>query len=344
MFEVSIIIPVYNGEKWLDKCLQSVFIQSYSKPMELSVYNDGSTDNTISILDDWRERLERRDIHVIVTGHTGQPRGVGFAKNTAVRQSSGKYLCFLDADDEMSERRIDKQLEADKSSSKALIGCKFHRLPEDSTIRFTKWANNLTPHQLYTQMYTSHGPTVVMPTWFCKRSVFDRVGGFDEGGKGVPEDLIFFYRHVELGGEIYRVDDDLMMYRYHPDAATFSIKQETIWKIRIDFLEKQVLSHWPEFTIWNAGKQGRRFFRSLTDINQKKVCAFCDVDEKKIKKAVYIYENSKEKNKPRIPIIHYSQAKPPIVICIKLDLTSGVFEENLRSLNLEEGKDFIHFN
>ncbi|ESO87448.1 hypothetical protein LOTGIDRAFT_220159 [Lottia gigantea] len=342
--EVSIITTIYNGEKWLNQYFESVYTQTYHGLLELSIYNDGSTDNSKSIIESWTTKLKTRDINLILFGHTGLPRGVGHGKNVAVRQSSGKYLCFLDADDEMNECRIEKQLQAAKSFPNTIVGCRFHRLPADSTRRYTQWANNLSHKQLYTQAYTSHGPTVVMPTWFCRRAIFDNVGGFDEGGKGVPEDLIFFYNHLEIGGELYRLDADLMMYRYHTDATTFSVDRKTIWMLRIEFLEKQVLSHWREFTIWNAGKQGRRFFRSLSTENQKKVCMFCDVDTRKINKGSYIYENSQEIPKPRVPIFHFTQAKTPIIICVKLDLTDGVFEENLKSLKLIEGVDYFHFN
>ena len=54
------------------------------------------------------------------------------------------------------------------------MGSRFHRDPVGSTERFTNWANNITQHQLITQIYTSHGPTVIMPTWFCHRNVFER--------------------------------------------------------------------------------------------------------------------------------------------------------------------------
>ena len=87
------------------------------------------------------------------------------------------------------------------------------REPEGSTVRYTKWINDTSQEQLYTQIYTSNGPTVVMPTWLCHRSLFDKVGGFDEGGKGVPEDYIFFLKHLELGGKLLRVDEVLLMYR-----------------------------------------------------------------------------------------------------------------------------------
>ena len=56
-----------------------------------------------------------------------------------------------------------------------IVGCGFHRLPAESTVRFTRWANSLDDQQLYHQLYTSHGPTLVMPTWFCARAVFDRL-------------------------------------------------------------------------------------------------------------------------------------------------------------------------
>lgn len=344
MTDVSIIIPVYNGDKWIDDCLRSVETQNFNGKLEVSIFNDGSTDGTISKLEEWRKTLREKSISVTLGGHSSNPRGVGYAKNQAVEQSSGVYLCFQDIDDVMSPDRVSKQYQAARSEQNSIIGSKFHREPEGSTERFTKWANTLSQDQLYSQIYTSHGPTLIMPTWFCHRSVYNKAGGFSEGGKGVPEDLIFFLRHLELGGGLCRVDADLLMYRYHPGATTFSIHEDTIWEIRMEYIQKQVLDKWESFTIWNAGKQGKKFYRNLSTTNQRKVAAFCDVDPKKIKCGAYIYHESKEKIKPTVPIVHFQSAKPPFIICMKLDLTGGEFEKNLASLNLKEGVDFYHFN
>lgn len=344
MTDVSIIIPVYNGNKWIDDCIRSVETQNFNGKLEVSIFNDGSTDGTLSKLEEWRETLREKSISVTIGGHTSNPRGVGYAKNQAVEQSSGVYLCFQDIDDVMSPDRVSKQYQAARSEQNSIIGSKFHREPEGSTERFTKWANTLSQDQLYSQIYTSHGPTLIMPTWFCHRSVYNKAGGFSEGGKGVPEDLIFFLRHLELGGGLCRVDADLLMYRYHPGATTFSIHEDTIWEIRMEYIQKQVLDKWESFTIWNAGKQGKKFYRNLSSNNQRKVAAFCDVDPKKIKCGAYIYHESKEKIKPTVPIVHFQSAKPPFIICMKLDLTGGEFEKNLASLNLKEGADFFHFN
>ncbi|RUS75577.1 hypothetical protein EGW08_016671 [Elysia chlorotica] len=345
-FEVSIIMPVHNGSPWLAECLLSVLNQTYQGPMQLSVYDDASTDGSRELIEAWRQKLGERNINLIISGplyDSGKPKGVGYAKNRAIAQSCGKYLCFLDADDVMHPDRVSSQVLAAMANPNAIVGCKFHREPADSTQRYTQWANALSSEQLCCQVYTSHGPTVIMPTWFCHRDVVERAGGFDESGKGTPEDLLFFHRHLELDGTIIRVDQDLLMYRYHPLAETFSISEETIWELRVKFLEKRVLCHWEEFSIWNAGKQGRKLYRSLSPRNRKKVTMFCDVDESKIQKGCYIYEESKEIPKPKIPIVHFSTVRPPIVICVKLGL-SGNFEDNLSSLGLKEGMDYVHFN
>ncbi|KAM8945697.1 queuosine-tRNA galactosyltransferase [Pelodytes ibericus] len=343
--DVSIILPIYNAEVWLDECLKSIQDQDFEGIMEVSVYNDASKDNSAQIIEAWRVSFEERGISMITgSHHSPQPHGVGFAKNQAIAQSSGRYLCFLDSDDVMMSQRVRKQYEAAIRHPTSIIGCRVRREPADATERYTRWINSLTPEQLIKQVYTSHGPTVIMPTWFCTREWFCYVGQFVEDGRGTPEDLIFFYEHLRKDGGVHRVDECLLQYRYHEQAATHSVSEDTIWKHRVKFLEEQVLQNWPSFTIWNAGKQGRKLYRSLTPANRMKVVAFCDVDDHKISKGFYTYQETEERPKPKIPVIHFTDAKPPFILCVKLDLTGGGFEENLKSLNLAEGVDFYHFN
>ncbi|XP_017598692.1 PREDICTED: UDP-GlcNAc:betaGal beta-1,3-N-acetylglucosaminyltransferase-like protein 1 isoform X3 [Corvus brachyrhynchos] len=309
----SIIVPVHNSECWLDECLKSVWEQDFKGTMELSIFNDASKDGSAEIIEKWKTKLEEVGVSVIIGNNdSSQPRGVGFAKNQAVIQSSGTYLCFLDSDDVMMPQRVRLQHEVAIQHPNSIVGCQVRREPLDSTERYTRWINNLTQEQLLTQ--------------------------------GVPEDLLFFYEHLQKGGEVFRVNHCLLLYRYHPQAATHSVLEETIWNHRVRFLEDRVLSSWTSFTIWNAGKQGKKLYRSLSPANQKKVSAFCDVDEKKITKGFYTYEESEERPKPKIPVCHFRDASPPFVICVKLDLTGGAFETNLDMLNLKEGMDYYHFN
>lgn len=70
---------------------------------------------------------------------------------------------------------------------------------------------------------------------------FVRIAKFSENGAGTPEDLLFFYKHLSIGGEIYRVDESLLNYQYHLEATTFKYDKETIWNIRIKRLMENVL-------------------------------------------------------------------------------------------------------
>ncbi|KAM4824878.1 queuosine-tRNA galactosyltransferase isoform 7-T7 [Urocitellus parryii] len=316
---VSVILPVHNAELWLDACLESVLQQDFQGTMELSVFNDASKDKSMTIIEKWRPKLEDSGILVVIGGHESpSPRGVGYSKNQAIAQSSGSYLCFLDSDDVMMPERVRLQHEAAVQHPTSIVGCRVRRDPPGSTERYTRWINRLAPEQLLTQVLTANGPTVIMPTWFCSRAWFSHVGPFDEGGQGVPEDLLFFYQHLRKGGRVLRVDQTLLLYRYHPQAATLSVLETTIWTHRVCFLEEWALPQWASFTIWNAGKQGRRLYRSLTAASRCKVVAFCDVDENKIRKGFYCYEEAQERPKPRVPVLHFRAARPPFVLCVKL--------------------------
>lgn len=342
------VVTVFNVAQWLDEALESILLQSFTGTMEISIFNDASTDSTEDILKKWQGRFESAKIGMVVSSHSDHPpRGVGYGRNRAIQQSKGKHLCFFDGDDVMAPRRIERQhaaVTAAGADNMLLLGSSFIRTPANSTHRYSEWYHSLNPDQLHTQALTAFGPTLIQPTWFCSRRLFDRVGTFSEQGKGTPEDLIFFYRHLALGGQLQRVDEELLTYRYHEECQSFSVKRETIWSLRVEALESRVLPKWSHFTVWNAGKQGRRLYRSLRPENQAKVVAFCDVDQKKIHRGFYTYEESKSTPKPKVPICHFSCASPPFILCVKLGLTGGEFEKNLASLQLKEGVDYYHFS
>ena len=92
MCDISIIVPVYNGEKYIKKCLESLITQTL-EDIEIICVNDGSTDSTLSILEKYSNSDNR--IKVISTENKGQ----GHARNIALSKSNGDYISFVDADD-----------------------------------------------------------------------------------------------------------------------------------------------------------------------------------------------------------------------------------------------------
>ena len=90
--EVSIIIPAYNVENYIDDCLESVLNQTY-KDYEIIIVNDGSTDSTLDILRKYEKKYEF--IKVIDNSNHGQ----GYERNLALKEANGEYIFFLDSDD-----------------------------------------------------------------------------------------------------------------------------------------------------------------------------------------------------------------------------------------------------
>ena len=96
---VSIIICVYNGEKYLERCLQSAMSQSY-KNIEIIVVNDGSMDNTPVII----ENYVKLDCRIIVINK--QNGGISEARRIGVNRARGKYIQYLDCDDVLMSNAI----------------------------------------------------------------------------------------------------------------------------------------------------------------------------------------------------------------------------------------------
>lgn len=91
-----------------------------------------------------------------------------------------------------------------------------------------------------------------------------------------------------------------------------------IWNLRLEELERKILVKWKSFTIWNAGKQGRKFYKSLSEESKNKVVAFCDVDSHKIGKKFHHYDSARRLNLREVSIKHFRDAKPPFIICVKM--------------------------
>ena len=140
-------------------------------------------------------------------------------------------------------------------------------------------------------------------------------------------------------------------------ALSSLVNKEVIWDLRIRFVQQHLLNNLTSFGIWSAGRDGKKFYRSLSPANQSKVSTFYEICDRKIKGGIYW----DEPNRRKIPIVHFSQAAAPFLVflyhpikvlhaqtmlrsqlCVKFDLHQG-FEENVASLGLLEGTDYWHF-
>ncbi|MBF0787149.1 MULTISPECIES: glycosyltransferase family 2 protein [unclassified Streptococcus] len=101
MEKISVVVPVYNGEKYLKMCIESIMKQTYSQ-LEIVVINDGSTDGTGLLI----EQLCVQDRRIRVL-HKKQNEGLGAARNSALDMVTGDYLVFVDSDDWIDPNHIE---------------------------------------------------------------------------------------------------------------------------------------------------------------------------------------------------------------------------------------------
>eukprot|EP00299_Pterocystis_sp_00344_P013334 c6522_g1_i1.p1 GENE.c6522_g1_i1~~c6522_g1_i1.p1 ORF type:complete len:336 (+),score=70.80 c6522_g1_i1:93-1100(+) len=334
MVTVSIITPMRNASRFLTSTIDSVIQAAIeaSEDIEWVVFDDASEDDSVNLFQNRKSELKQCQVNLILLQSTEPARGCGFGRNRCVEASKGDFLCFLDADDMMMPRRIKAQLELAQVHPTAIIGSNFSRDPPNSTVRFARWLNGLTEVQLKNQRFRE--VTIAMPTWFMHRSVFQQQNGFNEGPPGTPEDLIFFYGHTARGGDIVKCNEELMIYRYHEGGQHLSVPADVILEIRAKALEREVLSGWDTFMIWGANKEGKKLYKALSTEARRKVTHFLDVSVRKIGGTI---------TTDNIPVIHFSQARPPVITAVKLDLTGGGFEKNLESMGWTEGIDYYHF-
>lgn len=98
MPKYSIIVPVYNSEKYLDDCLKSIFNQT-NQDYEIICINDGSTDKSLDILNKYKDEI------IIINQDN---MGLSVARNNGVKKASGKYLLFVDSDDVIENKLLEK--------------------------------------------------------------------------------------------------------------------------------------------------------------------------------------------------------------------------------------------
>lgn len=113
---ISVIIPVYNVEQHLDRCLNSVVDQSYQE-IEILIVDDGSTDNSPLIIDKWREKDKR------IRCFRKKNEGLGSARNYGLQRASGQYLTFLDSDDWWKTDFLEKMVLAIKKYDADIAVC-----------------------------------------------------------------------------------------------------------------------------------------------------------------------------------------------------------------------------
>ncbi len=194
---VSVIIPVYNTEKYIQETIESVLNQTY-KNIEIIAVNDGSTDQSLEIL----EKLKNKALNKIII-HNQKNQGQTKSRNNGVELANGKFLLFLDSDDKIDPTYIEKCVSL--LNQKKTIDLVYTK-----TCFFDQKQGEWNLGKFETKRFLKENCIPV--TAMIRRENFLNLGKFDEK-LTFFEDWELWIRLVKNGGEIYQIPENLFFYR-----------------------------------------------------------------------------------------------------------------------------------
>jgi glycosyltransferase involved in cell wall biosynthesis len=197
---VSVIIPVFNGERFLREAVESVLAQQYS-PVEIIIVDDGSTDGTATVAGSFPETV--RYLHQ-------RNQGPAAARNRGIEQAQGNLIAFADADDLWPPAKLELQLPYLIKDPK--IDIVLGRIQQ--VLLFETVAGQTQSQELAEPAFSVNLGSAVV-----RKSVFESIGLFDETMR-YSEDVDWFMRAREGGAAIVTIDAVTLFYRQHEQNMT----------------------------------------------------------------------------------------------------------------------------
>lgn len=219
MTAFSVIIPVHNVEQYIEQCIQSLLNQTY-QDFELIFIDDNSTDNSVTVID----KYKADDSRIKLLKHEIS-KGAGAARNLAMTIADGKYICFVDSDDWVSEDFLEKIfIEFEQKPNLNSVIFKPWVYVEDSDFatidyRYPYLAHHLSGHVIVNNNNISLYPIYCWCRAYRNSFLKDNDIQFAESGY---EEFRFIYSLYALSQETYIIDEMIYYYRKRSNSWTSS--------------------------------------------------------------------------------------------------------------------------
>jgi glycosyltransferase involved in cell wall biosynthesis len=207
---VSVVMPVFNGERYLAQAIESVLAQTWS-PVDTIVVDDGSSDRTADIARSYP-----------VTYVHQKHSCVAAARNRGVAQAQGELVSFLDHDDAWLPHKLELQVDAlARNPSAGICMCRFETFGEGALKRGASYG------------------TGQLGTLLVRREVFDDVGLFDTSYPAA-DDTDWYLRAKDLGVEFVTLDEPLQRYRIHDASMSARRDPRERSRLRLRLLQASI--------------------------------------------------------------------------------------------------------
>lgn len=236
---ISIIIPVYNAERYLASCLDSILEQSY-RNLEVIIINDGSLDFSLNIAEKYAEQDDRLKVY------SQDNSGPSEARNYGLSVSTGNYISFVDADDMVLPKAFEMMLKImDTFSADIVEG----RVTEGKIYKKIEYINKLHSEFMDSKSAIErvlYQKDMLSSPWgkLYKKSLFDDVK-FEKGL--IYEDLDIFYKVYERADKITYTNFPVYFYRNNEESTLHTWKPQRLDVLKVtENIEKYIAEKYPE--------------------------------------------------------------------------------------------------
>lgn len=218
MKKVSVIVPVYNVEKYLDKCMNSLVNQTL-EDIEIIVINDGSTDNSLKILNKYKKKYPNKLIII-----DQENKGISVARNNGIEIATGKYIGFVDSDDYVKYDMFEKLYNKIEKTKSDIVVCDFEEYyMKTGKFKYMNFTNNIKSKNLYEDASIIN--TIDYAPWnkLFKKDLFNDIRFL----KNIKyEDLNAILKTFLIASKISLVKESLYIYRINDTGETRTVNKK----------------------------------------------------------------------------------------------------------------------
>lgn len=245
---VSVVMPVYNAEKYLAQTVESILQQTFTD-FEFLIMDDGSIDRSQKTLKKYAAQDPR--IHIFQS----QNQGVSKARNALLQKARGTYIAVMDADDIAQPRRLEVQFEFLEQYPHVVCVGSSHDLIDEKGRFLTCLKLPETDAEIQTLALAGHG-SICHPCAFMRRAAVEQVGGYDERLK-FAHDLDLWLKLGELGA-LANLPIPLLQYRIHTQSVSgqnfMSQRQEALFACEQAWKRRGIQGTFAASEPWRPGR------------------------------------------------------------------------------------------
>lgn len=258
MCKVSIIVPIYNVEKYIEKCVRSLLEQTF-KDIEYIFVNDATPDNSIFILKKVISEYPERESNCIIINHI-KNKGLTAARNSGLKIATGEFIIHCDSDDWIEKNMIEEMYNCAIDNAADIVSCDFQMVYNDRNVKYRTidWTDNKIESL---RNYISYGWTVLV-TLLVKKDIYIKNKLFSPEGYSYCEDFNLSVKLLYNASKIVNLHLPFYYYRQNESSIVHNMNEKTMNDEQVLYLD--VINYFKERGVYQdyAKQLGWRILKS----------------------------------------------------------------------------------